>query len=106
MARPPARQFALYRMPKRRQGYLVDVQANRLNHSRFRVVVPLLPADATPRELPRLNPRVEIAGEWFVFTPNAIATVPVSELGPPVGDLSDYQDAFAIAFEMLLKGFP
>jgi toxin CcdB len=93
-------------MPKGRRGYLVDVQANRLSELRFRVVVPLLPADTTPADLPRLNPRIEIMGEWFVFTPNAIATMPVSELGVAVGDLSEQQDAFNIAFEVLLKGFP
>jgi toxin CcdB len=93
-------------MPKGRHGFLVDVQANRLGNLRFRVVVPLLPVESTPPELPRLNPRVEILGEWFVFTPNAIATLPLAELGSPVADLSAQQDAFSIAFEVLLKGFP
>jgi toxin CcdB len=106
MARPAGRQFALYRMPKGGRGYLVDVQADRLSHFRFRVVVPLLPAEVTPPELPRLNPRIQDMGESFVFAPNAIATVPVSELGRQVGDLADCQDAFAIALEVLLKGFP
>jgi hypothetical protein len=106
MALPSGRQFAVYGMPKGRRGYLVDVQANRLSNLRHRVVVPLLPADDTPPELPRLNPRVEVMGEWFVFTPNAIATVPVTELGPYVTDHSEHQDAFNIAFEVLLKGFP
>jgi hypothetical protein len=106
MARTEGRQFSAYRMPKGRRGFLVDVQANRLSHLRFRVVVPLLPIDGTPPELPRLNPRVEMMGEWFVFTPNAIATVPTTDLGLPIGDLSQHQDDFNIAFEVLLKGFP
>jgi hypothetical protein len=38
--------------------------------------------------------------------PQPLATVPLSELGAPVGDLSEYQDAFDIAMEVLLKGFP
>jgi toxin CcdB len=106
MARPAGRQFAFYRMPKGGRGYLVDVQADRLSHLRFRVVVPLLPVEIRPPELPRLNPRIEIMGEWFIFAPNAIATVPVSDLGKQVGDLSEFQDAFHIALEVLLKGFP
>lgn len=93
-------------MPKGRAGYLVDVQANRLSELRHRVVVPLLPAEITPPALPRLNPTVEIAGRRFVFTPNAIATVPLAELGEPVGDLAAFQDEIALAFEVLLKGFP
>lgn len=100
------RQYALYRMPKGRAGYLVDVQANRLSHFRFRVVVPLLPAENTPPELPRLNPVFVIDGERFVLTPNAIATIARGELGDVAGDLVDHQDEIQIAFEVLLKGFP
>jgi hypothetical protein len=40
------RQFALYDMPGRKGGCVVDVQANRLSHLDRRVVMPLLPADA------------------------------------------------------------
>lgn len=93
-------------MPKGRPGYLVDVQADRLSQLRHRVVVPLLPRESTPPELPRLNPVFEIEGERYVFTPNAIATIPVAELGEPVADLSESQDEIAVAFEVLLKGFP
>ena len=93
-------------MPKGRRGFVVDVQADRLSDLRFRVVVPLLPDDITPPELPRLNPKVELFGDWYVFTPNAIATVPVADLGAPVADAASHQDAFGIAFEVLLKGFP
>lgn len=106
MARRTGRQYTLYRMPKGRPGYLVDVQADRLEHLRTRVVVPLLPKAGTPPELPRLNPIFEIEGQPHVFVPNAVATIPQSALGPAIGDVAAYQDEIAIAFEVLLKGFP
>jgi len=99
------RQFALYDMPGRKGGYVVDVQANRLSHLDRRVVLPLLPADAKPPEIPSLNPTVEVGGKPHVLAPNLIASVRVAELGPPVGDLSNFQDEIWAAFDLLLKGF-
>jgi toxin CcdB len=93
-------------MPRHRAGYVVDIQANRLAHLGRRVVVPLLPADSSPAELPRLNPVFDLEGIPHLLATHLIASVPVGELGLPVGDLYERQDEIAIAMEVLLKGFP
>ena len=99
-------QFDIYHMPRRRGAYVVDVQADRLDHFARRVVIPLFPADDVPGEIPRLTPGVEIGDRRFVLATHLLATVPVSALGQPVGSLAHFQDQISIALEVLLKGFP
>jgi toxin CcdB len=93
-------------MPGGRDGYVVDIQANRLAHLGRRVVVPLLPAQSSPPDIPGLNPVFDIDGVPHVLAIHLVASVPVRELGEPVGDLYDRQDEIAIAMDVLLKGFP
>ena len=43
-------------------GYLVDIQTNLLNHTRTRIVVPLLPAEGAPAPARELTPVFDILG--------------------------------------------
>ena len=49
----------VHRMRTGEQGYVVDVQASLLSHLVTRVVVPLVPAEATSKPIGELNPVVE-----------------------------------------------
>ena len=75
--------FDVYPMPSNRPGYVVDVQADLIDHLATRAVVPLLPLADFTSPIRDLNPVLEIDGESFIFAPQAIATVPVKLLGPP-----------------------
>jgi toxin CcdB len=66
----------------------------------------MLPAQSSPPEIPRLNPVFDVGGVAHLLATHLIASVPLRELGEPVGDVYDRQDDNAIAMEVLLKGFP
>ena len=70
-------------------GYLVEVQADMLGSLATTVVVPLLPLNASPKPMARLNPVFEIAGVPHVMATQLISAVPRKELGRPVGALAE-----------------
>ena len=96
--------FLIYRNPDA-EGYLLDVQANILDHLNTRVVVPLLPLAAAPRPAATLNPVFNIAGNAMVMATQFMAAVPTSLLKLPAGSLESSRDEITAAMDFLLQGF-
>ncbi|HTW28870.1 MAG TPA: CcdB family protein [Acetobacteraceae bacterium] len=95
----------VYPMPGRAgRGYVLDIQADLLSGLATRAVVPLLPQSAAPPPIRDLNPVFEVGGEPHVMLTQAIASVPVRELGRPVVSLGYQHDAVIRALDVLLTG--
>ena len=88
----------------RGKGYLLDCQADVLNHLETRVVVPLLPAAGVPAAT-RLNPIFEVAGSQFVMSAQLVFAIPVEHLDRPVANLGDEHVQIMNALDMLLTGY-
>lgn len=86
-------------------GYLLDCQANLLDHMETRFVVPLLPETRVAKFAARLNPVFEINGRRFVMATQGAATVQVRELGPVAVSLVDEHDKIVAALDMLITGY-
>ncbi len=86
-------------------GYLLDVQAELLDHLNTRVVVPLLPKDGAPQPAARLNPEFEIDGAPFVMATQYLAAVPKSELGPKIANFEERFADVTGALDMVFQGF-
>ena len=95
--------FSVYLNPEG-VGYLVDVQANLLNHLNTRMVVPLLPADRAPMPAQTLNPIFDVDGVRHVLVTQFMAAVPVSELREPVASLEHRRDEILAAIDFLHQG--
>jgi toxin CcdB len=87
------------------EGYLLDVQTDLLDHLKTRVVIPLLPAEATPAPIKRLNPIFEIGGLKYVLATHLLSAVPVKELTRREHNLSKHHDQIVGALDMLFQGF-
>jgi toxin CcdB len=96
--------FDLYALPGRSTGYLVDVQADLLDHLETRTVLPLFPADQAPRPIRDLNPVLEIGNRPHVLITQAIASIQRRELGRATGSLHDHRNAVTRALDLLLVG--
>lgn len=86
-------------------GYLLDCQADTLNHLNSRFVVPVRPPDRAPIAAARLNPTFEVDGRPHVMVTHFAAAVPLRGLGQPVGSLRDEHDRIMAALDMLLTGY-
>jgi len=86
-------------------GYLLDIQADLLNHLNVRVVVPLLPQEMSPQPARRLNPIYSICSQDCVMLTQFISSVPANILETRVASLSDYHSEILDAIDMLLSGF-
>lgn len=95
--------FGLYRNPEG-GGYLLDVQADLLDHLNTRVVVPLLPAASAPTPAANLNPVFRVNDEPVVMVTQFMAAVPASLLKHPVGDLSHQRFEITCALDVLFQG--
>ena len=87
------------------RGYVLDVQAALLDHLATRVVVPLLPLAGAPTPIKELNPVFDIDGEPHVMLTQAIASIPVRQLGRAVASLDSQHDQITRALDILLLGF-
>jgi toxin CcdB len=97
--------FDVYPIPGgARDGYLIDVQADLLDHLASRVVVPLEPVATNPMRLKDLNPIFDIAGAPHVLLTQAIVAIPARDLKRPVATLRPHQDAITRALDILLTG--
>ncbi|NGM23160.1 plasmid maintenance protein CcdB [Roseomonas stagni] len=96
--------FDLYR-PKGSAAWLLDVQADFLDHLRTRVVVPLLPPDGVPARITDLHPAFEVEGQRLLMATQLMAAVPRRDLGRPVGNLAPHRDDITRALDLLLTGF-
>ena len=86
-------------------GLVVDLQSDLIEIPGSRVVAPLVQEKAAPPSTRSLHPRVTVKGEAFVVATHLLAAAPVGMLKAPVGNLSDHQDAFTLALDMLFHGF-
>ena len=96
--------FDVYRDPDG-SGYLLDVQADLLNHLNTRIVVPLmLPADA-PKPAKGLNPVYMIGETAVVMMTQFLSAVPISALREQVATLDQHHTEIVDAMGLLLQGF-
>lgn len=86
-------------------GYLLDVQADLLDHLNTRVVVPLLPADAAPAPAATLNPGFRIGDSELVMLTQFMAAVPAKLLRQPVANLESRRGEIVAALDLLFQGF-
>lgn len=86
-------------------GYLVDLQADLLDHLNTRVVAPLLPLDRAPIPAATLNPVLDIAGERVVMTTQFMAAVPAQILKSPVARIDAHRTEITAALDLLFQGF-
>lgn len=96
--------FDLYRDPDG-HGFLLDVQADMMNHLNTRIVVPLLPSDRAPKPAKGLNPEFTIGDVTVVMVTQFLAAVPTSVLRNPVATLDRHRTAIVGAIDLLLQGF-
>ncbi|HPF26219.1 MAG TPA: CcdB family protein [Steroidobacteraceae bacterium] len=100
-------QFDVHRNPGRHADtipYVVDVQSAQFDDYRRRVVVPLVRAGnlgSTP--FPAFNPSFRIRGVKVILHPLEMVSVPVEQLGPPVGSLVDDGQAIISALDELFS---
>ncbi|MBY5314189.1 hypothetical protein GR210_28730 [Rhizobium leguminosarum] len=96
--------FHVYRL---KSGNLlaIDLQANLLDDLPSRVMVPLHPVQELSWSISRLNPRFTIEGETYVMATQRMASVPTTEIGKAVADLSGNSDAIIGAMDFLFQGF-
>ncbi|KPF47449.1 CcdB family protein [Rhizobium sp. AAP43] len=83
----------------------LDVQSNLLDALTTRVVVPLAPLGDVATQIPHLNPRFTVDGEGFAMLTQFISTVPASEIGPSIANLSHKADEITAATDFLFQGF-
>jgi toxin CcdB len=86
-------------------GFLLDVQADLLDHLRTRVVVPLRSPNTVPEPVSRLHPVFDFGRGRHVMATHLISVVPLSTLGEKIGDARHYHDEIVAALDMLFQGF-
>lgn len=96
--------FDVYRL-RRGARLVVDCQAELLDDLKTRFVIPLFPADGSAARFKRLNPPIEFARIAYIIVPQGAATLPLSELGSPIGSLADHDLTIGNALDMLISGF-
>lgn len=95
-------QFDVYR---RRDGYLLDCQADILDQFDSRFVVPLIPIEDRPRQFPRLMPVFEIDGERLMMATHLASAVAKRELGQKRGSLAQHRYDIIGALDVLTTGY-
>ena len=95
--------FAVYQNPD--GGYLLDVQADLLDHLNTRIVVPLMPAADAPKPAGTLNPVFEVNGGHFVMVTQFMAAVPVTILKDRLASLEFQRNEIVSAIDLLMQGF-
>lgn len=96
--------FEVFRNPEG-DGYLLDLQADLLDHLNTRVVAPLLPVAAAPVPARILNPVFQVDEREVVMVTQYMAAVPATILRQPVGTLSARRDEIVAAVDLLMQGF-
>jgi toxin CcdB len=96
--------FTVYRNPNG-EGYLLDVQANILDHLNTRMVVPLLPLLSAPKPAKTLNPMFDIVGTSVVMVTQFMAAIPAAMLRSPEYSLEANRNEITSALDLLFQGF-
>ncbi|QKK17099.1 CcdB family protein [Rhizobium indicum] len=96
--------FHVYRL---KSGNLlaIDLQANLLDDLPSRIMIPLYPVQQLSWSISRLNPRFPIEGETYVMATQRMASVPTTELGGAIADLTADSDRIVAAVDFLFQGF-
>lgn len=95
--------FDLFAMPDG-GGFLLDLQADILEHYNTRVVAPLVPARSYDGAAKGLNPQVTIGDEPFVVQTHLMAAIPAALLKNPVGSMQGQADEITRALDLLFQG--
>lgn len=85
--------------------YLLDFQADLLDHFNTRFVIPLASPNKGPKTAQRLNPIFKIEGEDMALYTQFALTVPVAELTDFVTSLADQRYLVVDALDMLVSGY-
>jgi toxin CcdB len=100
-------QFDIHRNPGRHTDtipFVVAVQSVQFDDYRRRVVVPLVRAsNLSPPPFPAFNPTFRIGGTKVILHPLEMVSIPVEQLGPPVGSLADDGQAIIGALDELFS---
>jgi len=98
-------QFDVHRNPGRHADtipFVVVVQSAQFDAYRRRVVVPLVsPGAAGPTPFATFNPSFRVGGMKVVLHPLEMVSIPLEQLGPPVGSLADHGQAIVAALDEL-----
>jgi len=84
---------------------VVDLQSDFLRDLPTRVVAPLQPVEDVSWVIARLTPRFEVRGRLYVMTTQRLASIPLSDIGPSIADLSTRADEITAATDFLFQGF-
>lgn len=96
--------FDVYRNPEG-DGYLVDLQADLLDHLNTRIVAPLILLEHAPKPAATLNPVLKIEADQVVMMTQFMAAVPVQILKSPVARIDAYRPEITAAIDLLFQGF-
>lgn len=98
--------FDVYEYNPAHTPYVLDVQADILEHLHTRIVVPLLPlSKANREEYPLLKPVISFKKRNFVLMTSDMGSIHVSSLGKKAGNLHDNHYTIVDAIDFLLQGF-
>ena len=86
-------------------GYLLDVQADLLDHLNTRVVVPLLPLELAPIPAKTLNPVFNVEGTPVSMVTQFMAAVPVKMLKTTLLSLESDRNDITAALDLLFQGY-
>lgn len=85
--------------------YLLDFQADLLEHFNTRFVIPLASPRNGPKTAQRLNPIFNIDGEDMALYTQFALTVPLSELNEYVTSLAYQRYIVVDALDLLISGY-
>lgn len=94
--------FDIYRVDGR---LVVDLQTDILNGLTTRMLAPLVPVDEAPQSASRLNPILEIDGQFYALQPQLMTAVSQRQLGRPAGNILRHYDRIVAAIDMVFNGF-
>lgn len=85
--------------------YLLDFQADLLDHLNTRFVIPLANPDKGPKLAKRLNPIFNIGGERMALYTQFALTVPEADLKERITSLTNQRYVVMEALDMLISGY-
>jgi toxin CcdB len=86
-------------------NYLLNVQADLLDHLNTCVVVPLMRPRNAPRPAQHLNPTFRLGRTDLVMVTQFMAAVPRNVLKQKIGTLAAHHTEIVRALDMLMQGF-
>lgn len=97
--------MALYDVHRLGPSLVLDVQATLLDGLATRIVIPLIPETKVAQPIGELNPVFTHQGKKYLLLTQALAAVPLREMGKPISSLDAHHDEIAKALDLLLTGF-